>query len=192
MALSRIHLLSASQLDRKLPALRQAAAALARAAPTIGWIKALRQSLGLTTVAFARRLQVAQQTVVDLESSERAGTITLASLRRAADALDAQFVYALVPRKSPRSRSMSGRASSNCDREIYGVNWSTRPRRDAPHGRGSSGIEDPIRQNSQGTQRGRGCQHHSRPGVGVTRARRALARHALGCLCAATACGNVW
>jgi len=45
MALSRTHLLSASQLDRKLPALRQAASALAHAAPTIGWIKALRQSL---------------------------------------------------------------------------------------------------------------------------------------------------
>jgi predicted DNA-binding mobile mystery protein A len=125
MALSRTHLLSASQLDRKLPALRQAAAALARAAPTIGWIKALRQSLGLTTVAFARRLQVAQQTVVDLESSERAGTITLASLRRAADALDAQFVYALVPRKSLR-RTLSERAHELARQRIAPVAHSMR------------------------------------------------------------------
>jgi len=125
MALSRTHLLSASQLDRKLPALRQAASALARAAPTIGWIKALRQSLGLTTVAFARRLRVAQQTVVDLESSERAGTITLASLRRAADALDAQFVYALVPRKSLR-QTLSERAHELARQRIAPVAHSMR------------------------------------------------------------------
>jgi predicted DNA-binding mobile mystery protein A len=109
MALSRTHLLSASQLDRKLPALRQGASALARAAPTIGWIKALRQSLGLTTGALARRLHVAQQTAADLESRERAGTITLASLRRVANALDAEFVYALVPRKNLR-QTISERA----------------------------------------------------------------------------------
>ena len=109
MALSRTHLLSASQLDRKLPALRQAASALVHAAPAIGWIKALRQSLGLTTGALARRLHVAQQTAADLEGRERAGTITLASLRRVADALDAQLVYALVPRKNLR-QTISERA----------------------------------------------------------------------------------
>jgi predicted DNA-binding mobile mystery protein A len=79
------------------------------AAPAIGWIKALRQSLGLTTGALARRLHVAQQTAADLESRERAGTITLASLRRVANALDAQLVYALVPRKNLR-QTISERA----------------------------------------------------------------------------------
>jgi predicted DNA-binding mobile mystery protein A len=101
MALPRT-LLSASQIDRKLPALRGAAQTLARAAPASGWIRVLRESLGITAASFGRRLHIAQQNVVKLEGSERAGTITLASLRRAAAALDADFVYAIVPRKSLR------------------------------------------------------------------------------------------
>ena len=102
MRLSK-HLASAAQIDRKLPRLRKASHSLALSAPTVGWIKALRQSLGLTTAAFGRRLKVKQQSADELESSEKAGTITINSLRRAAAALDADFVYAIVPRKSLRS-----------------------------------------------------------------------------------------
>jgi predicted DNA-binding mobile mystery protein A len=101
MALPR-YLLSAAQIDRKLPQLREAAEVLSASAPPTGWVKALRQSLGLTTVALGRRLKVKQQSATELEDSERAGTITLASLRRAANALDADLVYALVPRKKLR------------------------------------------------------------------------------------------
>lgn len=96
------HLLSATQIDRQLPQLREAANLLVASAPPAGWIKALRQSLGLTAVAFGRRLKVKQQSATELESSEKAGTITLATLRRAANALDADFVYAVVPRKKLR------------------------------------------------------------------------------------------
>jgi predicted DNA-binding mobile mystery protein A len=95
-------LLGASQIDRKLPALRAAAQTLARTTTAAGWIRTLRESLGLTAAAFGRRLNIAQQNVGKLENNERAGTITLASLRRAAAALDADFVYAIVPRKSLR------------------------------------------------------------------------------------------
>jgi predicted DNA-binding mobile mystery protein A len=94
--------MSATQIDRKLPRLREAADLLSASAPSTGWIKALRQSLGLTAVAFGRRLRVKQQSATELENSERAGTITLASLRRAANALDADLVYAVVPRKKLR------------------------------------------------------------------------------------------
>lgn len=101
MSLPR-HLLGASQFDRKLPQLREAADVLASSAPATGWIRAIRQSLGLTAAALGRRLKVTQQTVNDLEGSEKAGTITLASLRRAAAALDADLVYALIPRRKLR------------------------------------------------------------------------------------------
>src|SRR5271154_324126 len=72
MALPRT-LLSASQIDRKLPALRSAAQTLARAIPASGWIRVLRESLGITAASFGRRLRIAQQNVVKLEASERAG-----------------------------------------------------------------------------------------------------------------------
>jgi predicted DNA-binding mobile mystery protein A len=118
-------LLSASQIDRKLPALRSASQTLARALPASGWIRALRESLGITAAAFGRRLKIAQQNVVKLEGSERAGTITLASLRRAAAALDADFVYAVVPRKSLRA-TLSARALELAQQRIAPVAHSMR------------------------------------------------------------------
>jgi predicted DNA-binding mobile mystery protein A len=101
MALPR-SLISASQLDRRLPELKRAASTIASSHGSIGWITTLRESLGLTVAAMARRLKIAPQNVAKLEASERAGTITLASLRRAAEALDADLVYAIVPRKKLR------------------------------------------------------------------------------------------
>ena len=47
-------------------------------------------------------MNLAQQSVVQLEENEKLGTITLASLRRAAEALDAELIYAVIPRKNLR------------------------------------------------------------------------------------------
>jgi predicted DNA-binding mobile mystery protein A len=95
------YLLAASQIDRKLEPLRSAADSLRRSSAG-GWIRALRQALGLSTAALGNRMKLAQQSVVQLEKNERAGAITIASLRRAAEALDAELVYAIIPRKPLR------------------------------------------------------------------------------------------
>src|SRR5229473_4252166 len=65
--------------------------------PVRGWIKAIRESLGMTTAQLAKRLGVKQPSVVALEQSEAKGTIELATLRRVAEALDCTLVYAFVP-----------------------------------------------------------------------------------------------
>jgi predicted DNA-binding mobile mystery protein A len=119
------HLLSASEIDRKLPRLRRAASVLTESIPSAGWIKALRQSLGLTAGAFARHLKVKRQTAEELEESEKSGTITLASLRRAAAALDADFVYAIVPRRNLRT-TISARARALARERIASVAHSMR------------------------------------------------------------------
>src|SRR6478752_3101146 len=73
---------------------------IARFAPPVrGWIKAIRQALGMSSSQLARRLGVKQPTVIDVEQSEMRDTIQLATLRRVADALDCKLVYALVPNK---------------------------------------------------------------------------------------------
>ncbi len=69
------------------------------AVPVRGWIKAIREALGMTTSQLANRLNVKQPTVVALEQSEAKGSIELATLRRVAEALDCTLVYALVPQK---------------------------------------------------------------------------------------------
>ncbi len=67
--------------------------------PPRGWVKALREALGMTTAQLAKRLGVAQPSVVGLEQAEASKAITLKTLERVAHALDCTLVYALVPRK---------------------------------------------------------------------------------------------
>lgn len=68
--------------------------------PPKGWIRAIRDALGMSGPQLARRVAVAAQTIERLEKSEAAGTIQLSSLRRVAQALDCTLVYALVPNSS--------------------------------------------------------------------------------------------
>lgn len=78
-------------------------------APTRGWVKAVREALGLTTAQLAQRLNVKQPSIIAVERSEEKGTIELATLRRVAEALDCHVVYALVPNK-PLDRIVRERA----------------------------------------------------------------------------------
>ncbi len=85
-------------LDRTLAAYRK----LPRSAPSRGWIRALRDALGMTAEQLGDRMGITQPSVQRLELSEAEGTIQLSSLRRAAEALDCEVVYALVPRRTLR------------------------------------------------------------------------------------------
>ncbi|HWA62591.1 MAG TPA: mobile mystery protein A [Caulobacteraceae bacterium] len=83
-------------LDRALAPFRDAP----RRPPSRGWIRALRDALGMTAEQLGRRMGISQPSVQRLELSEAAGTIQLSSLRKAAAALDCEVVYALVPRRT--------------------------------------------------------------------------------------------
>jgi predicted DNA-binding mobile mystery protein A len=104
-----IRMLAIDQMDRRLPRLQRAAEELRRQAPHGSWIGALRGALGLSERAFAKRLGITQRSLQQLERNEEKGSVTLESLRRAAQALDADFVYAVVPRK-PLRATLSSRA----------------------------------------------------------------------------------
>jgi len=85
------------QLDKRLQLL-QGVDNFAR--PPHGWIKAIREALGMTTAQLGKRLGVSQPRAVAIEKAEKSGSITLESLERAARALDCRVVYALVPKQS--------------------------------------------------------------------------------------------
>jgi predicted DNA-binding mobile mystery protein A len=87
---------SRAQLDERF---RELGPATRYAAPVRGWIKAIREALGMSTAQLAKRLGIKQPSLVALEQSEAKGTIELATLRRVAEALDCTLVYALVPNK---------------------------------------------------------------------------------------------
>jgi predicted DNA-binding mobile mystery protein A len=85
------------QLDRRCATLRTQIPSFVM--PRSGWLRAVREALGMSAKDLAARLGVSESTVVRLEMSERAQTAQLDSLRRAADALGCDLVYALVPRR---------------------------------------------------------------------------------------------
>lgn len=88
---------SRKQLDQKL----QSFAALKSSAPPMrGWIRAIRDALGMTGEQLARRIGVQKQRIAALEKGEMAGTTTINSIKKVAEAMDCVFVYALVPRDS--------------------------------------------------------------------------------------------
>jgi predicted DNA-binding mobile mystery protein A len=68
--------------------------------PPRGWIRAVRDALGMTTGELGRRAGVTQSRVSQLERAEEDGSIKLDTLMRVAEALDCTLVYALVPNTS--------------------------------------------------------------------------------------------
>jgi predicted DNA-binding mobile mystery protein A len=72
----------------------------ATARPGGGWIRAVREALGMSTAQLGRRLGVTRQAVLSLERSELDDGIRISSLRRAAEAMDCHLVYAFVPHTS--------------------------------------------------------------------------------------------
>ncbi len=106
---TRVKRLAVDQMDRKLPTLQRAAGVLRNNAPRSGWLHAIRSALDMGASALGRKLGIAHSSVLELERNEVSGTITLASLSKAADALDADLVYAIVPRAKLRD-TISARA----------------------------------------------------------------------------------
>ncbi|MBN9088050.1 MAG: mobile mystery protein A [Reyranella sp.] len=109
-------------LDRRLAAFRPLAHG---ARPPRGWLRAVRDALGMTTTQLARRLGVSQPRIVMLEQSEVSGSITLQTLQRAAEALGCRVVYALVPER-PLADVVRQRAEAVADRQVAAVRHTMR------------------------------------------------------------------
>ena len=109
------------QLDRSLEPYR-AARKIAR--PPKGWIHAMRQALGVSSGELARRLGTSRQLPLQLEKGEAEDRITLRSLRAAANALDCDLVYALVPRADSMQEWIGERARAEATKHVLEVEHS--------------------------------------------------------------------
>ena len=65
-------------------------------------LAAIREALGMSSAVLAQRLDISASGLRKLEQAEAADAITLATLRRVAEALDCELQYVLVPRQSLR------------------------------------------------------------------------------------------
>ena len=88
------------------------------ARPKAGWIRAIRSALGMTGAQLARRLGVTQPTIADWERRETEDAITLSTLRRVADGLGCDLVYAFVPRAGDLEAVRSAQAMKIAHREV--------------------------------------------------------------------------
>lgn len=87
--------LQIEQLDRRLKGFRSLQD---DTIPSIGWIKAIRTALGISLQQMANKLSITKQSAAEIEQREIEETITLKSLREAANALDMTLVYGFVPK----------------------------------------------------------------------------------------------
>ena len=65
--------------------------------PSDGWIRATRMALGMSVHQLAIRMGMTQQAASQLEANELDDSVTIKTLRKAAEALGCKFVYAIVP-----------------------------------------------------------------------------------------------
>lgn len=68
--------------------------------PGKGWIRAIRDTLGMTGKQLAKRLGVNQQRVARVEQDEALGKVTLNTMQNIAEAMGCVFVYGIVARDS--------------------------------------------------------------------------------------------
>ena len=74
--------------------------------PSSGWIKTIRAALGITSKQLAERMGIAQANVIAIEEREVLQTVTLATLEKAAHAMNCQLIYALVPNEEIKTESL--------------------------------------------------------------------------------------
>jgi predicted DNA-binding mobile mystery protein A len=88
--------------------------------PPRGWIRAIREALGMTTAELSQRMGLTQSRVSQIERSEELGSIRLDTLERAAQALNCQVRYVLVPNE-PLEEMVQRQARLRAQAEVDAV-----------------------------------------------------------------------
>jgi len=109
------------QLDRNLQPFHDARK-IAR--PQKGWVRAIREALGVSSGELGLRLGASRQLALQQEKAEAEERITLKNLRSLANALDCDLVYALVPRAETMQALLEDRARAQAKKNVLGVEHS--------------------------------------------------------------------
>ena len=110
------------KLDQRLDRIRSLAD---QPRPHRGWIRAIRDALGMSSTELARRLGISQSRIPDLERREVDGSIRMNTLKRVADALDCDVGYYLVPR-TPLDEMVAAQARRKAESLVASVSQHSR------------------------------------------------------------------
>lgn len=113
--------LARKNLEKRLAPLREADFT----PPPRGWLRAIREALGMTGKQLGERMGVVQSRIATLERAEVTGKTTLSSLREAAEAMGCRLVYAIVPVR-PMGDMLHDRAAALADEALARVHHTMR------------------------------------------------------------------
>lgn len=69
-------------------------------APKTGWIRTIRNVLGMSSSALAKRLNCSRSNISTIEQREIKNNISLNTLKQVAEAMDCKLIYFIVPNES--------------------------------------------------------------------------------------------
>lgn len=92
--------------------------------PPSGWVKVVRESLGLSTTQLAKRMNQAQSTVAELETREKKGNVSIEMLQKTAQAMDCELVYVILPKNKSLDKILELRARRAAEKIIANVSHS--------------------------------------------------------------------
>ncbi len=130
-----------TQLDRSLESFAETHSVTR---PKRGWLRALREALGITIREVARKMRKTPQTVASFEKSEEAHRITLQTLRHYAEAMDCELVYAIVPKTGSLKKLAENRARKRAESDVLAVEHTM-----ALEDQATTGIQEKIRRETQ-------------------------------------------
>lgn len=85
-----------AQVSRKVEGLREV---LKDTRVRPGWIRYMREALGMKVKDLARLTGLSSQTITETEKREAQGKVTIQNLRKMAQAMDCELVYAFLPKE---------------------------------------------------------------------------------------------
>lgn len=65
--------------------------------PTEGWVNAIRHALKMTLRQLGARMKITAQSVKEIETREKHGTISINTLKQVGMALDMRLIYGFIP-----------------------------------------------------------------------------------------------
>ena len=119
---SRTRRLEVSRLDEYFQTFKSESG-LRQQAPPRGWVRAMRDALGMSAAQLANRLAVSRAAVYQLEERESSRTVSLKQLDKAADAMECDVFYTLVPR-STVEQTIRAQAKKSAETKLYDANLS--------------------------------------------------------------------
>jgi predicted DNA-binding mobile mystery protein A len=89
--------------------------------PARGWLRAIREALGVSQQEVATAAKVKRQSLIGFEKAEAGDRITLRNLRRVADAMGCQLVYAIIPKSGSIQELAEQRARAEATERVLSV-----------------------------------------------------------------------